>query len=359
VLKATWRWSVWCVLLATAGLADEPKGGDVEAAKRLWDPQKMMQKACDGISLHYNLDDAQKEKTCKMLTERVSKFLEKHDKELWPLLAEMAPYQFRGDLPQPDVAQRIANRGYHIFEDARQEILRAQDDFRVFLNDEQKQIHDRDLRNLHNQLSGIDRSFSEWKTGKVGRNGPLEQVRLAGNQQLVPKASQPANVRLNSYEGKWERHVKEFIGRFELDESQKGRAQAILQDLKEQASQYSRQNKEHFEEAERTLAEAKAQQPLDLGKVEQAQRLSDVLYQPFEDWFSELKNRLEQIPTEKQRQDEAQRQAPKAAKRAAPPEPPAPKETPEGESKPPAKADEPKPAPPSPPAPEPSKDPGL
>ena len=39
-----------------------------------------MQQACEGIAKHYKLDAQQKEQTCKMLTERVTRFLEKHDK---------------------------------------------------------------------------------------------------------------------------------------------------------------------------------------------------------------------------------------------------------------------------------------
>ncbi len=292
--------------------ADKTNKADIDRTKRLWNPDVIMQQACDGISRHYNLDDNQKGKACGMLTEGVTKFLENHDKDVWPILAELVPYQLTGEQPDAATAKRIANRGHHIFEEAKQEILKAQSEFRKLLRDDQKRIHDRDLKALNKQLDAVDQKFKNWKEGKVEEGGPLDRV-YVGGAPLTPINARPPQhtsrgvVSRRKAEDDWDRYVRSFIENYRLDESQSKSAQQILKDMKDKAKNYRVSNDQEIKEAEQMLATAKSARPVDLNSVELAQTIVHELKKPFEDYFEQLKVRLNQIPTAKQREEYYQR----------------------------------------------------
>lgn len=295
--------------LAVGASAQEPKkvSSDLEQAKSLWEPQTMMQQACDGIAVHYKLDARQKDFTCNLLTERVTRFLGKHEKEFWPLLMELTEYQLQGKQPDGETAQTIGRRGSPLFQDARNEIMKAQDDFRQILTDEQKAIHDKDLKGLNHQMSSIEQQFQNWSEGKPGSRIPLSDVQIgppgAGGKFM------PVPLRQNKItrESEWERYVKRFIENYRLDETQKAAALAVWKGLEEQAVQYRKSHQKELEEADKRVRDAQLAKPFDKDILDGAKRIQQSLNKPFEDWFTELKTRLEQIPTEKQRAEYQER----------------------------------------------------
>lgn len=291
--------------LAAEAWAQAPNNIDneIERGKSLWNPPAMMKQACDGISKHYKLDAKQRDSTCKLLTERVTKFLGKHERQLWPLLMELTEQQITGKEPSKEIAKRISNSGYPIFEEARAEILKAQDEFRKLLNEEQKKIHDRDLKGLNAQFRVIDRRFQNWREGKVDGRHPLQNIGMTGGRQIVPDPTDRRMRNRNTPESAWEKYVREFVIKYRLDGAQKATAMAILQDLKDQAGSYRRTHHKNLVDAEAYVREAQLAKPFDKKTLTQAQQIRLLLNKPFEDWFGELKSRLEQLPTEKQRAD--------------------------------------------------------
>lgn len=333
-----------CLLVFPALLAAQSS----EQTRQLWSPELMMSKACDGIAAHYKLDSQQKEFTCKLLTERVTQFLDKHDKEIWPLLSDLTPFQLRGEQPDAATAKRVSERGHPIFEEARAEILRAQDEFRTILNDDQKKIHDRDLVQLKFQLQTIDRQFNDWRQGKIHGSSPLDSVRLAGGQRLGPERIIEEEVQAPAPSTtEWQRYVNDFIIRYKLDESQKKTALTILKDLEDQSAQYYKLNKKDLDGAETMLKRATTANPPDPKAVERARKVHQVLNKPFDDWFAALKERLERIPTEKQKAEQAAQAAQPAAQRPAPPAPPPPAPAPTQDKQDSAPSERPQPTPPA------------
>ena len=272
-----------------------------ERAKSLWNPQDMMKQAGDGIARHYKLNAEQEAKTRKLLTERVTKFLQKHDKEIWPLLWELTEAQMKGDAPGKESALKIAERGYPIFEDARAEIMRAQDDFRTYLTEKQKRSHDSDLKGLEQQFRSIDHQLSSWRKGQVNKKRPF-QIRLGPpGTRTVPIGGGGLRSRPHTPEALWERHVRQFIGDYRLDETQKVAATAILRDLMEQAERYRTTHHKDLVDAEALVRRTELAKPFDRKALEQARMIRELLNKPFADYFNELKGRLNSIPTEKQR----------------------------------------------------------
>lgn len=272
---------------------------EIERTRGLWDPQTMMKQASEGIARHYRLNDEQKEFTSKLLAERVTKFLSKHDKKIWPLLMELTQQQFSGKEPSKESGKRFVEMGFPIFEDARAEIMSGQDEFRKILTDQQKKIHDRDLKGLNAQFKQIDKRFQSWKSGNVSGRHPFDNIRLGPGQgqQIVPNSGRRANTPV----AKWERYVRRFNIDYGLDDTQQRSTGAILQDLKDHAGQYRKTHFKELVEADEMVRDAQMAKPFDKKSLDTAKRIRYLRNKPFDDWFEELKSRLEQVPTEKQR----------------------------------------------------------
>ena len=272
---------------------------EIERTQGLWDPQTMMKQASDGIAKHYRLSEEQKVFTSKLLADGVTKFLSKHNKKIWPLLMELTQQQMSGKEPSKEAAKRIAEMGSPIFEDARAEIMRGQDEFRKILTDQQKKIHDRDLKGLNAQFKQIKRRFQNWKTGNVSGRHPLANIALGPGrgQQIVPNSVRRAKTPVTM----WERYVRRFNTDYHLDDTQQRSTGAILQDLKDHAGQYRKTHFKELVEADELVRDAQMAKPFDKQSLDTAKRIRYLRNKPFDDWFEELKSRLEQVPTEKQR----------------------------------------------------------
>ncbi|MCG3137241.1 MAG: hypothetical protein HJJLKODD_01084 [Phycisphaerae bacterium] len=339
------RYGQWC-LMAVFGMmvapvvAQQPAANSSEderlkATRSLWPVEDMMQRACDGISAHYKLDDKQKDFTCKLLTERVTKFLDSYDKDLWPVLADLTPFQYSGDKPDAETAKRIAARGYPVFLEAQKEIMKAQDEFRQILSDDQKKIHDQDLKQLKRTFETMDGTFRNWREGKVQSPAGIN-VALPGQQNLLGGPGQQAGrSRASSPEALWEKYVREFIAKYQLDEKQKTAALAVLKDLKDQAERYRTANTKELAESEAYVQEVQSAKPVDLKALEQAKMIRDLYYKPFNDWFEELKSRLDLIPTAQQKENYEKRAATAKSLTSRPTTPP-PASQPQVETPPPA-----------------------
>ncbi len=99
----------------------------------------------------------------------------------------------------------------------------------------------------------------------------------------------------------WERYVRDFNHKYRLDDPQKRSTGAILQDLKDHAAQYRKTHRRELVEANQLVSDARMAKPFDKKTLDTANRIRYLRNKPFDDWFEELKSRLEQVPTEKQR----------------------------------------------------------
>ncbi len=350
-----------CVLLAgwgtppTAPATENPQT-EIERAKSLWDPEVMMEEACEGISTRYRLDSRQKAETCKMLTTRVTDFLDKHDKEFWPLLMELTELSMEGKEPDIDTAKRISQRGYHIFMDAKAKIMQGQDDFHKLLTAEQQEVHNKDLKGLTMQMDVIDRRFQDWQEGKIRGRNPLRNVSIGPTQnKILPDTPSDWSRRRIGHESMWEAYVSQFIRDYKLDESQKAVAKSILADVRGQAIAYRKSHSKELGDADEFVGLAQRAKPFDRTELENARRIQALLNKPFDDWFDELKTRLERIPTKAQRADYYTRfpfKRPPSEADDAEPVPPtaAPPAAADSEPAPPGAATTPAPAPAGPPA---------
>ncbi len=87
----------------------------------------------------------------------------------------------------------------------------------------------------------------------------------------------------------WDRHVDAVAQKYKFTSDQKSKGQGILKDLRDRARQYRKSHSADFEAASRMQPGA--------DRVAEEKRLS----QPLDELFAELKERLEHLPTQDQR----------------------------------------------------------
>lgn len=87
----------------------------------------------------------------------------------------------------------------------------------------------------------------------------------------------------------WDRHVDAVAQKYKFSSDQKSKGQGILKDLRDRARQYRKSHSADFEAASRMQPGA--------DRVAEEKRLS----QPLDELFAELKERLEHLPTQEQR----------------------------------------------------------
>lgn len=104
------------------------------------------------------------------------------------------------------------------------------------------------------------------------------------------------------WEGDWEKYVREFIQKYDLNDEQKQRANSVLDDCKKQAHRYLDSRKSRIEAMEKQIAEL--QKSKDRSKNNDLQKLRaaiDDMRKPVTQIFErQLKPRLEKLPTRAQ-----------------------------------------------------------
>lgn len=101
----------------------------------------------------------------------------------------------------------------------------------------------------------------------------------------------------------WERYVREFIARYQLDDAQQERAWLILRECQDRAERAMAKRKDTLDKALARLNAARAAtEPERRGEIGALAELLDKLLQPLDAIFEEqLKPNLEKLPTRRQR----------------------------------------------------------
>ena len=154
--------SVWASLrLYRAATLDS---GGTPAAATI---EKIMDRAVQNIARRYNLNESQTRRTDELMKFEVNKFLLEHEDEVWPVIRDLLAAQL-GAKP-PDAAEerkRIGSAAGPLARLAEDAILRANEEWRKMLSDEQKKMHDFDMAQMEKQFKQINENFEKWAGGE-------------------------------------------------------------------------------------------------------------------------------------------------------------------------------------------------
>ena len=302
------------VSMTSPVVADEPAEAKQEVA-RLWNVDSMMWQAAENISRRYNLNADQREKTHELLTAEVSGFLEEHD-NIWPLVRDLARYQMSGKEPEGEVARRIGATALPLMREVRGAILEGNARWREILTEEQKRMHDWDLRDMEKTFAKMEANFGAMTQGAAVKQGLFPPPNKDEPQPVRPRkprtnfkaADVPEPVsRERPQEEWWDSYVQEFIRRFELDDAQSEAALSVLRECKSRARAYRQSREKDFAQAGERLQQARsAGQPPEVqkAKIRIWTQIEKGLNKPIVELFQELKDRLERIPTDAQKERE-------------------------------------------------------
>ncbi len=317
-------------LVPVTARAEDPKEAEQEF-RGLWNVDSMMEQAVENISRRYNLNDKQKETTKAMLVKEVSKFLDEHD-NIWPLVRDLGRYQIKGKAPEGEIARRIGQNALPLMQDIRETILRCNEDWDSILNEEQRALHEWDLKDMEMTFAKMDDNFTAMSQGKP-RNpgifpGPNEHTDKAPrvNKKPSPDFDPPLLKVAREFrpqEDKWEAYVRAFIKKYQLTEGQSESAFSILRECKTRASAYRLSKERDFAEAKKRLKDvSSSKQPAKVKATKEKvwKTVLQKLRKPIDDLEQELKDRLAKIPSSTQKKragDVPDSSPPKPAKTAS------------------------------------------
>jgi len=313
------------VLLCVAMPAWAQGGAGKQAARKqdpfaLWNIEEMIERAVRQTAIRYNLRPEQEEFTRKLMASRIRAFLDKYEDEIRSLFTEAIKYQMSGETPSPETVKAWAERVNPMFEEAKRQIIEANEEFRQILSDEQKKIHDIDLKVMKRNFEVTEKRLSRWSAGGYdpnvdrivpGSRGPRNGPRAPKGQNAKGPRKHPKIVgpRPGSVEHTidyWDMYVRRFIERYQLDAAQREKAMAILDESKKRAREYSVSHKEDIEKLRAKLRELWGKPKMRQERLAVRKQLQE-LNKPVRDIFAEMRRRLEQIPTDAQRKSYQQR----------------------------------------------------
>ncbi len=136
------------------------------------------------------------------------------------------------------------------------------------------------------------------------RTGPLEgeSELQTSRRRESRRAEVPAKAASAKSEGAWEKYVREFIEKYELNDEQAQKAHAVLEDCESQRDRYLRGHTEQIEQLDKQIEELKKSK--DKNKAKSLSALTErrtKLMEPIDQIFEQrLKPRLERLPTRAQ-----------------------------------------------------------
>lgn len=243
-----------------------------------WQLSERFDTFCEALGDRYDLDASQRQKLRTVVTRDVWAMFFRHPRAVLQVGKELIETRVSG---QPFRQDQVA-RWSKLMQPVVGEIGRTVDGWAAEIGDElspeQQALLKRDVAAYQRRLTHSGRLMRKWAKGQWQPNewglekdplhaGAVAEVKSAAVKRSMPAPATATVVATDS----WERHVRNFISRYGLDESQQVTAWSILAEIRERAA---------------------ARETGTQGKVDRA--FSEML-------FTELKNRLEMIPTASQR----------------------------------------------------------
>ena len=234
---------VRCALVATIALsaatvsADEPKRDRMaDVATDLRTGQRpaaitidaIMDRAVQNIATRYNLNSKQTELTRELMRRDVYRFLEDHEREVWPVIRKLLESQLRTP-EDPEDMKWIGEAAGPLAKLAEQAIYDANEEWRLILTPDQVKVHDFDMAEMKSTFKEIHKNLDDWQAGRATPRGIFPEPDMTGDPARPSKPPVKGPI-IVVFDPKhiFERVVEEFIKEHGLDKGQITAARSIL-----------------------------------------------------------------------------------------------------------------------------------
>ncbi len=274
--------------------------------------EKIMEDAVRNISRRYNLNDEQTSETQKLMKREVNRFLKEHEAEVWPLIRDLLAAQLGGKPPENgEEVKRIGKSARPLAALAKDAILKANEEWRMYLTPDQKITHDYDVAEIEKTFAQIDKNFSDWSSGKPTEAGlfpPPPPSDLSPPRPKKPAAGLPKPEVETFRVDIFDTYVEQFIKDYQLDEGQIDSARSILKEFKVKANDFNAAKQEELSKIRAEQVAAMVARDRDkMAGVEAARKK---VLEPVHALFGEMQGRLKGLLTTTQvERHEAQKNA--------------------------------------------------
>lgn len=196
-------WPVRWVLLASL-LLTPPAAFSQQQAEPMTGPLSQMinvpqlvENYARFLARKYNLDETQEKATVDILQKRTQDFLTNHEEKIFELYNGMLSVRGGGDMSQDELIS-WGKSAMPIYQDAKEIIIGGNAEWRQLLNDQQRAMHDEDVKLMHDSFLTTDEQLARIVTGEMSveefRNPPRSNRRRRNNRNPDAQvaAAQPA-----------------------------------------------------------------------------------------------------------------------------------------------------------------------
>ncbi len=182
------RISVFAVVLAAAGHAQpEPAR---QSYSRMINIDALIDNHARFLARRYNLSPEQDQYTQAFLRQKADNFLSRHREELYDLIDQLVAVRTGGTM-EPQELIAWGQRALPLYEEAKALIIQGNEEWRGILSDEQKKVHDEDVKEMYTSFGQTDDQLARIVNGQMSidefRKGPAGRAPLPN----APGARQP------------------------------------------------------------------------------------------------------------------------------------------------------------------------
>jgi hypothetical protein len=261
--------------------------------------EKIMEEAARNISRRYNLNEAQTAETQKLMKREVSRFLKEHEAEVWPVIRDLLGAQLGARPPDNrEEVMRIGKAAKPLTALAKESIIKANEEWRMYLTPEQKVMHDFDMAEMEKSFAQIDKNFSEWAAGQPTDAGLFPPPPIDDRSPPRPKkptAGLPEPEVETFRVSIFDTFVEEFIKDYQLDQGQIDSARSILKEFKVKANDFKAAK--HDELAKIAVDQKAAMEARDRDKIAETEAARKRVLEPVYALFGEMEGRLKGLLT--------------------------------------------------------------
>jgi hypothetical protein len=297
-----------------------------------WPTQRMLESAIERITEEmgkvYSLDEDQMLNTQDLLKQRFPRWMEENRPQLQTLTNEWFEAMIAGDPPSPEHVADWASRALPLFEQFSGLVDETSDDMRTYMTDEQQVLLDGQLAAMRVGMNYMKQRMDTWKDGgydwqsewprseEFKRQEPERRKHLeqeAERQKLIAMGQEPPAApgggapgltkppaqtapKTNGSKDDWTVYVESFIKRYQLDEAQQNSARQYLRDGQELRDKHLTRKLAEIKTLEEKQKIAKTDE-----EREQVRVAVERVNRPVEQIFQRLKDKLDKLPTRKQR----------------------------------------------------------
>ena len=305
-----------------------------------WPTETMMERFIDRITEDmgeaYDFDEDQLYNTRELWKERFPTWLNENRAEIMEVTNEYIEALLDGEPPDAGYVADWAQRALPLFDGFTDVFEDVSEDMRTYMTEEQEVILDGHVAAFRTGMSFMNQRLGVWSEGGFdaetewpGSPGHREaerereqevqeairQAELEARGELVeaPDGSlvAPAEVRPAAApkpaaqpRDEWTKYVEDFVRHYQLNDEQQTRAFKALRFQQEQRDKYLRRTGDRLARAKAVLAAAENEEERAV-----AQERHEKLTRPLGRMFTQLKEKLDKLPTRKQRVAAAQTKA--------------------------------------------------